>query len=235
MPRDLFTSDTRRAEWPRPQWYAMPLAVATHTLAIGTVVVVPLLATGAFPTPQTVLAIAVPPPAPEPPPPPPVDAPAPPTPVPSPDINPHAAPAEAPSVTTAPPPMFAGVVGIRPTDRVASVADPVTLAVPPPPPRQESSGPLPVGGNIREPRKIHHVAPLYPMIARAAKVEGAVILEATIAKDGSVTGVRILRSVPMLDEAAVSAVREWRYSVPTLNGQPVDVLMTVTVRFALSR
>jgi protein TonB len=64
-------------------------------------------------------------------------------------------------------------------------------------------------------------------------VEGDVILQATIARDGSVVDVHVLRSVPLLDDAAMAAVRQWRYSTPTLNGQPIDVVMTVTVRFRL--
>ena len=57
------------------------------------------------------------------------------------------------------------------------------------------------------------------------------MLEATIGKDGSVTDARILRSIAGLNEAALSAVREWRYTPTLLNGQPVDVIMTVTVSF----
>ena len=61
---------------------------------------------------------------------------------------------------------------------------------------------------------------------------GTVILEATISPSGEVADVRVLRSVPLLDAAAVAAVRQWRYDPPRLNGVPVAVLLTVTVQFA---
>jgi protein TonB len=62
-----------------------------------------------------------------------------------------------------------------------------------------------------------------------------VIIEATIDTDGQVVAARVLRSVPLLDDAALQAVRQWQYKPATLNGQAVAVLMTVTVRFALDR
>jgi len=94
-----------------------------------------------------------------------------------------------------------------------------------------SNGPIRVGGDIREPKKIRDVKPAYPPEALAAGVSGVVMLEATIGKDGSVTDARILRSIAGLNEAALSAVREWRYTPTLLNGQPVEVIMTVTVNF----
>ena len=73
----------------------------------------------------------------------------------------------------------------------------------------------------------------YPEIARAAKIEGVVILEATIDERGVVTDARVLRSVPLLDAAALTALKQWRYTPTLLNGVPVRVLMTVTFRFSL--
>jgi len=64
-------------------------------------------------------------------------------------------------------------------------------------------------------------------------VEGVVILEAVIGEDGSVRDVRLLRSVPLLDGAAMDAIRQWRFSPTLLNGQPVPVVMTITVAFKL--
>jgi protein TonB len=86
---------------------------------------------------------------------------------------------------------------------------------------------------IREPKKIVDVAPVYPPLAIAARKEGFVIMEATIDQHGNVVRVRVLRSEPLLDAAAVSAVERWRYTPTLLNNQPVPVLMTVTVRFSL--
>jgi protein TonB len=93
---------------------------------------------------------------------------------------------------------------------------------------------LRVGGAVREPKKIEDVRPVYPSIAQAAKVEGMVILEAVINERGVVERVRVLRSVPLLDRAAVDAVQKWRYTPTLLNGSPVSVLMTITVHFTLN-
>lgn len=103
--------------------------------------------------------------------------------------------------------------------------------VAPPPPVPPVRAPIRVGGDIRPPRKLRHVAPGYPAIAAHAAVTGTVVLEATISRSGIVTDVRVLRSVPLLDAAAVEAVRQWRYEPSRLNGEPVAVLLTVTVRF----
>jgi protein TonB len=66
-----------------------------------------------------------------------------------------------------------------------------------------------------------------------AKVQGMVIIEATIARDGSVKDARVLRPVALLDTAALEAVKQWKYTPTLLNGSPVEVLMTVTVNFQL--
>lgn len=93
--------------------------------------------------------------------------------------------------------------------------------------------PLRVGGQIEAPRKLRDVAPEYPELARRAGVEAVVILEATIDTGGRVSDVRVLRGHPLLDEAALEAVRQWAYVPTLLNGVPVPVLMTVTVNFRL--
>ena len=83
------------------------------------------------------------------------------------------------------------------------------------------------------PVKIYDARPIYPKGAAEKKVQGIVVLEATITKAGLVTDVRVRQSVPGLGAAALAAVRQWRYTPSLLNGEPVEVLMTVTVRFAL--
>ena len=83
------------------------------------------------------------------------------------------------------------------------------------------------------PTKTRHVAPLYPPVALAARREGIVILEAVIAEDGSVRDVRVLRPVALLDQAAIDAVRQWRFTPTLLNGEAVPIVMTVTVNFQL--
>jgi TonB family protein len=94
--------------------------------------------------------------------------------------------------------------------------------------------PVRVGGSIKEPIKITHVPPVYPEIAQAARIQGVVILEILIGEDGAVQEAKILRPAPMLDQAALEAVLRWKYTPTLLNGQPVPVVMTVTVTFTLS-
>ena len=91
-----------------------------------------------------------------------------------------------------------------------------------------------MGGAIEEPRKTRHVNSVYPRDAVAARIQGVVILECTISPQGKVVQVKTLRSVPMLDDAALEAVRQWEYTPTLLNGVPVPVIMTVTVNFKLS-
>ena len=93
--------------------------------------------------------------------------------------------------------------------------------------------PVRVGGQIRAPMQISKVQPAYPAEALAARVQGIVILEAVIGIDGRVTDAKVLRSVPLLDQAAIDAVRQWVYTPTLMNGVPVPVIMTVTVTFSL--
>ncbi len=83
------------------------------------------------------------------------------------------------------------------------------------------------------PRLIQRVEPVYPEIARESRVQGTVILEATTDTYGRVVAVRVLRSVPLLDAAAVEAVRQWVYEPMVVNGRPRGVVFTVTLRFEL--
>ena len=101
----------------------------------------------------------------------------------------------------------------------------------PPPPAQQA---VRVGGQIKEPKKLKTVAPVYPDIAKQARVQGVVILECTISPQGKVTDVKVLRGIPLLDQAAIEAVKQWVYTPTLLNGVPVPVIMTVTVNFKLS-
>ena len=107
-------------------------------------------------------------------------------------------------------------------------------APPPPAPKVEApKGPVRVGGKISEPRKTRNVPPTYPEVAKHAHVQGTVILEATISPQGRVADVKVLRGIPMLDDAAMQAVKQWTYTPTMLNGTPVPVIMTVTVNFRL--
>jgi protein TonB len=90
-------------------------------------------------------------------------------------------------------------------------------------------------GDVKPPRLVHRVEPDYPAIPREAHIQGIVILEATTDIYGRVTSVRVLRSVPLLDEAAVDAVRQWVYEPLLVNGRPRPVTFTVTVTFVLKK
>jgi TonB family protein len=94
--------------------------------------------------------------------------------------------------------------------------------------------PVRVGGNVKAPTKIKNVAPKYPEIAQSTRVQGVVIIEATIDPEGKVSDARIIQSIPLLDQAALDAVRQWEYTPTVLNGVAVPVIMTVTVNFTLS-
>ncbi len=106
---------------------------------------------------------------------------------------------------------------------------------PPPPPGAEGMGPVRVGGNIKPPVKVRDVRPVYPADAQEAKVQGVVIIEATIDTAGYISAAHVLRGIPMLDAAALDAVRQWQFQPTMLNGAAVPVIMTVTVNFSLDR
>lgn len=103
----------------------------------------------------------------------------------------------------------------------------------PPPPPPPPAKPKRVGGELQAPALIHRVEPDYPGVAVAGKVSGTVILEATVSESGAVTEVHVLRSILLLDQAAIKAVKQWRYQPLVLNGQPVPFILVVTVTFSL--
>ena len=90
-----------------------------------------------------------------------------------------------------------------------------------------------VGGDIQAPRKIKDVKPVYPAEAQQARVQGIVIIEATIDPTGKIGDAVVKRSIPLLDAAALQAVRQWEFTPTIVNGVAVPVIMTVTVNFAM--
>ena len=96
-----------------------------------------------------------------------------------------------------------------------------------------AGGPVRVGGGVPAPVQLSRVNPVYPPIALSARVQGMVILELTVDAQGFVTDARVLRSIPLLDQAAIVAVRQWQYVPTLLNGVPVPIVMTATVQFTL--
>ena len=213
------------------------LSFLVHSAVLGVAMVVRLVATTELPDPPvaTRFMIAVPVEVPEVPPPPQqaVQSTAP-------AVNPNAIPLKAPdSLAPEPPRDLPDTVPGGPDVIIGTPGDAVGDLIGPAPPQRRAVLPLappPVrpGGDIRPPQKVHHVAPVYPPIAQAARVSGTVIIEASIAEDGSVRDVKVLRSVPLLDTSASDAVRQWRFTPTLLNGVPVQVIMTVTVTFNLN-
>jgi protein TonB len=222
--------DSARTAIGSTRWYAVPLSIAVHAVGVGAVLIVPLLVTGVLlPPPEqfmTFVAAAPAPPAPAPP----VAAPPAPTALPS-DVVFDAAPLAAADAPLDPPPAPLVNLGVTVAntvapERIGGAARLGPLPAPPVPDRVR------VGGAIIPPRKIKDATPTYPAAARAARIGGVVIVEAVIGRDGRIASARVVRSVPLLDAAALDAVREWRYTPTLLNGQPVDVVLTVAVNFA---
>jgi TonB family protein len=130
------------------------------------------------------------------------------------------------------PPPPAGVSGKMPPTAPATSPRPGPMPAPPPP-APGDTGAVRVGGAIKAPFKVRNVNPVYPQDAQDARVQGVVIIEARIEADGTVGRARVLRSIPMLDEAALDAVRQWEFTPTLVNGAAVPVIMTVTVNFTL--
>jgi protein TonB len=127
-----------------------------------------------------------------------------------------------------PPPPAPGARGAAPGSATPDGAIGGFSAAPPRP-----GGPIRIGGAIRPPLQTKKVNPIYPPIAQSARVSGVVILEIQVDEQGKVRDPRILRSIPLLDQAALDAVSQWEYQPVLLNGAPVPVIMTVTVDFSL--
>jgi periplasmic protein TonB len=236
--RDLFRQVVEgRPSAPPSRISALPLSIVVHALVLAAVVVIPLLASDILPAVRgndaIWMPVVLPPAAP------------PPSPVPAVRRMPAAV---APANTTpfespngigrerglAPDPMpdvsapdARGVIsgGDLPAGIVQAAADT--------PPPVRASAPVRVSSLVKPPVKIRDVSPVYPDAARFARVEGLVVIEAVIGPTGDVQEARVLRSSPLLDEAALAAVRQWKYTPTLLSGMPVPVIMTVTVKFTL--
>lgn len=98
---------------------------------------------------------------------------------------------------------------------------------PPPPP----AAPVRIGGDVQAPKLLSSALPIYPSIARTTGVEGSVVVEASVGETGNVVSTKVISGPPMLRQAALDALRRWKYQPATLNGQPVAVQITVTIQF----
>jgi len=134
-----------------------------------------------------------------------------------------------------------GVVGSVITDVLRSVhlapapaPTPAVVA----PPREAAPAPIArhrIGGLVKLASPIRRIEPVYPMLAKTARIEGVVELEGIIGIDGRIHELKVLKGHPFLVESALAAVRQWVYSPGTLNGDPVEVIAPITVTFRLGR
>jgi protein TonB len=222
-------------------------SIMLHVVLVTALVVIPLVIAGnTLPKLPTMMAFVAAMPADVPPPPP---SPPPATPqlpaqvTASTPASPTAAPIEAPASIVAEPSIQPEVLGSGGVQEglAGGVFGGIVggLGAAPPPPPAPPPAPAPVaqpvriGGALQAPALLKRVAPVYPDIAVVAKVTGVVILEATVSADGTVESVRVLRSVKMLDEAAVEAVKQWKYSPLVLNDIPTPFVLTVTLSFSI--
>jgi protein TonB len=216
---------------------SVPISIALHLVALLLCVGVPLTANIVLPVVSVDPANYMPA-APVPPPPPVVVRTAPPTstkPAPNPDLAPTVAPRTIEPEAPRPPSVSVSQepnLGLPPGFEVdtASVVPPAVQILGPPPVK---AGPVRVADLPVAPRKTVDVRPLYPEVARAARIEGTVVIEAVLDPSGRVTQLRVIKSIPLLNQAAMDAVRQWRYTPSMYGGQPVSVLMTITINFKL--
>lgn len=131
---------------------------------------------------------------------------------------------EAPSVDSAPS-AADGSGGALPTI-LSSGEGPVA-------PEVKSEAPVRVGGNVKEPRLMTSPAPIYPVIAKEAHIQGDVVIKTTIDERGNVAHMEVVSGPPMLRGAAMEALKRWKYSPSMLNGEPITVQMMVTLRFRM--
>jgi periplasmic protein TonB len=234
MPRDLFGAISRPpATAGSHSRVTVPLSMGAHAVALLALAVIPLVATDTLPVPRRFVTMVVvkpviPPEPPRPTPPARADV--------TPPLDPAIAPVTAPSGITneSPRVIDTGALDAAPaSDIIAGIGTVAVRDEPPPPPPQPLR--VRVGGTVTAPTRSIYVPPTYPPIAVAARRQGVVIIQATIGIDGRVTDAQVLRSEPLLDQSALEAVRQWRYTPTLLNGEPVEVVMTVTVSFVLGR
>jgi len=116
---------------------------------------------------------------------------------------------------------------------------PNVVAAPPPKPTPETQKPpqalLEVGGDVQMAKLLRKVIPVYPQLARSARISGVVRLIGIIAKDGTIQNLQVVSGHPLLTQAAVEAVRQWVYKPTLLNGTPVEVIAPIEVNFTLGQ
>jgi protein TonB len=214
-------------------------------LFLGVLVLLPLIFTEALPTKQLMTLITAPPPPP-PPPPPPAAAPVVVKKIQSELDNgqlrtPTAIPKKIQMLKEDEPPPSAGPAGVVggvpggvPGGAMGGVLGSVMSSVPTAVPKAATPQRVRVSQGVSQGLLVHKVQPSYPPLARQARIQGTVVLQALIGKDGSIQNLHVVSGHPMLTNSALEAVKEWRYKPYYLNGEPVEVETTINVNFTLS-
>jgi len=97
----------------------------------------------------------------------------------------------------------------------------------------QPAAPLPIGGNVKPAQLLSSVAPAYPQLARNQRLSGDVKIDALIGENGHVSAMKVISGPALLHQAAMDALRLWKYQPATLNGQPMAMHLTVTIQFKL--
>jgi protein TonB len=244
----LIYSAAKTGDWKRA---TLPVAYIFEVLIIGVMVLVPLIYTQALPKAQLMTFLAAPPPPP-PPPPPPAAAPPPrvihrvsaedmmraPTVIPKTVQRVKDEPEPAPNAGVG---VVGGVPGGMPGGQMGGVLGGVIGSVlsaaappPPPPPKPQTPKRIRVGGQVESARLIFQPKPDYPPLAKMARIQGTVRLDAVISKDGTIQDLKVISGHPLLVKAALEAVQRWRYQPTMLNGDAVEVATEIDVNFTLA-
>jgi protein TonB len=214
-------------------------------LFLGILVLLPLIFTEALPTKQLMTLITAPPPPP-PPPPPPAAAPVVVKKIQSELDNgqlrtPTAIPKKVQMIKEDEPPPSAGPAGVVggvpggvPGGAMGGVLGSVMSSVPSAVPKVATPTRVRVSQGVSQGLLVHKVTPQYPPLAKQARIQGVVVLQALIGKDGNIQNLHVVSGHPMLTTAALEAVKEWKYKPYYLNGEPVEVETTINVNFSLS-
>jgi protein TonB len=126
-----------------------------------------------------------------------------------------------------------GVPGGVPGGTMGGVLGSVMSSVPTAVPKAATPQRVRVSQGVSQGLLVHKVTPAYPPLARQARIQGTVVLQALIGKDGTIQNLKLVSGHPMLASAALEAVKEWRYKPYYLNGEPVEVETTINVNFTL--
>jgi len=116
----------------------------------------------------------------------------------------------------------------------AAPPQPPPAPTPPPAPKIEHHEPMRISSSLQKSLLIHQVNPVYPDLPRRARIEASIVVEAQISKFGEIDSLRIISGNTLFNQAVIDAVKQWRYQPTLLNGEPIDVITTITVNFTLN-